>query len=349
MNKDNIIVISTFPNTLEKISFLQEQLYYFNRLKIPVLVISGCDVPAHLNYMIDYLIINKENERLDRDFTYKCIHDLKLKNTANLWIELPPVMLSIYTYSMNSTITKNIKLSLQMAKNLGYKNVFFTEDDNIFKDGSFDFIKKQFDILNEGTFKLCTVHGKLLYGCKMLFVTYFFANIDFFLEKFTIPHNKEDWYKSENIIKYGLNLSYEIFFYNIFANDIDKVLNIDDELQSLRSLNYIDDGKSTRATDEKWLLDNHMNVFVDKNKNKYLILINGSDKVRDQKEIKSYNVEVSFNDELPYNIIIKQTEFTLFGLNDDIKKVRLKVDNLLDKVIDTNYEVVKFNGLLHTI
>jgi len=29
MNKDNIIVISTFPNTLEKISFLQEQTLLF--------------------------------------------------------------------------------------------------------------------------------------------------------------------------------------------------------------------------------------------------------------------------------------------------------------------------------
>jgi len=348
MNKDNIIIISTFPNTLEKISFLQEQLYYFNKLKIPVLVISGCDVPAHLNHMIDYLIINKENERLERDFTYKCIHELKLKNTAHLWISIHPAMLSIYTHSMNSTITKNIKLSFKMAKHLGYKNVFFTEDDNIFKDGSFDFIKKQFNTLNEGTFKLCTAHGHLLYGCKMLYITYFFANIDFFLEKFTIPHDKEDWYKSENIIKYGLNLSYEIFFYNLFENDIDKVLNIYDELQNLRASNYVDDGKSTRATNENWLIDNFMNVFVDKDKNKFLVLLNRSNEVRDQKEKKSYNVEVYFNDDLPRNVLVKQTEYVFFGLNDNIKKVRLRVDGLLDKVIDTDYEIVKFNGLLHT-
>ena len=61
MVKNNIIIISTFPNTLEKISFLQEQLYYFSKLKIPILVISGCDIPAHLNFMIDYLIINNQS------------------------------------------------------------------------------------------------------------------------------------------------------------------------------------------------------------------------------------------------------------------------------------------------
>ena len=342
MVKNNIIIISTFPNTLEKISFLQEQLYYFSKLKIPILVISGCDIPAHLNFMIDYLIINKENEKIEKDFMYKCIHELNLDNTAVLWVNLHPVFLSVYTHSMNSTITKNIKLALKMAKNLGYKNVFFTEDDNVFKDGSFDFIKKQFDILNEEKIKLITARG-ILNGSDMLYITYFFANLDFILEKYTIPHDKKDWYIAENIIKYDLNKAYEILFYNLFKNDMDKFLNINDELIRLRESGHIDDGKSTRLTNEKWILDNIMNVFVDKNKNKYLILLNMSYQYGN----KEHRIQVYFDNNLSADKTIVPSEYFISELGHDVKQVRIKVDDVLDKTIDVDYELVKFNGLLH--
>jgi len=129
--------------------------------------------------MIDYLIINKENDQLGRDFIYKCVEELKLPNTVYPWISIDSGYLCIYTPSVNSTITKNIKLSLKTAKILGYKNVFFTEDDNIFKEGSFEFFKKQFEVLNENKYKLITGAGHLN-DINMLYITYFFTNIELF-------------------------------------------------------------------------------------------------------------------------------------------------------------------------
>jgi hypothetical protein len=345
MNKDNIIVISTFPNTLEKISFLQEQLYYFSKLKIPILVISGCDVPSHLNFMIDYLIINKENEQIGCDFIYKCIEELKLPNTAYPWISIDSSYLCIYTPSVNSTITKNIKLSLKTAQTLGYKNVFFTEDDNIFKDGSFEFVKKQFQILSEGQYKLITGAGSLD-NLRMLYITYFFTNIDFFLDRFIIPHEKEDWYNSDNIVRFKLNYAYECLFYDLFKNDMDKFLDITDDLAKFKANGDTDDGKAARMLNEMWLLNNFTNVFVDINKNKYIILSNQTSTLKDKKKEKNYHADIYINDVLFYSITLHPSHYQAYSLNNDVKHVRIKIDDVLDKTINVDYDIIKFNGLL---
>lgn len=345
MNKDNIIVISTFPNTLEKISFLQEQLYYFSKLKIPILVISGCDIPAHLNFMIDYLIINKENDQLGRDFIYKCVEELKLPNTVYPWISIDSGYLCIYTPSVNSTITKNIKLSLKTAKILGYKNVFFTEDDNIFKEGSFEFFKKQFEILNENKYKLITGAGHIN-NVNMLYITYFFTNIDFFLDRFIIPHEKEDWYDSENIIKFKLNYAYECLFYDLFKNDMDKFLDITDDLAKFKANGDTDDGKSVRLQNEMWILNNFINVFVDANKNKYIILSNKTNTLKDKKKERNYHIDTYIDDVYFDSITLRPSHYQVYGINNDVKRVRIKIDDLLDKTIDVDYDIVKFNGLL---
>ena len=345
MVKNNIIIISTFPNTLEKISFLQEQLYYFSKLKIPILVISGCDVPSHLNFMIDYLIINKENEQLGCDFIYKCVEELKLSNTVYPWISIDSAYLCIYTPSVNSTITKNIKLSMKTAKTLGYKNVFFTEDDNIFKEGSFEFLKKQFEILKENKYKLITGAGSID-NLNMLYITYFFTNIDFFLDRFIIPHEKEDWYNSDNIVRFKLNYAYECLFYDLFKNDMDKFLDITDDLAKFKASGDTDDGKAARMQNEMWLLNNFTNAFVDTNKNKYIILSNQTNTLNDKKKEKSYHADIYIDDVLFYSITLHPSYYQVYGLNNNVKHVRIKIDGLLDKTINVDYDIIKFNGLL---
>ena len=129
----DIIIINAYPNNEFKISLLEQQLFNFKQLGIKIMVVSGCDVPEKLRSSIDYLIINTDNIRIDKDHTYKCMFELKMKDTAYLHTLFHNCAYGIYDSHVNVTICKNIKLSFKMAQILGYKNAFYTEDDHIFK------------------------------------------------------------------------------------------------------------------------------------------------------------------------------------------------------------------------
>ena len=68
--RDNIIIINAFPSNDNKIKMLEEQISYLKKLNIPILVVSGCKVPENIVNEIDYLIINKDNEIIGKDFYY---------------------------------------------------------------------------------------------------------------------------------------------------------------------------------------------------------------------------------------------------------------------------------------
>lgn len=217
---DNIIITNAFPNNDKKILLLDEQISYLKQLNIPIMVISGCNVPEFIQKSIQYLIINTEDDIIGKDFFYLARQGGLYDVTANI-IESNFFRAQIYGENVNSTITKNIKLSFNLAKQLGYKTAFYTEDDNIWKTGSFFYINNLFDSINNNYYKMSGVLGVMLgVDTNMLFTTFFSADINYFCEHFILPENKQDWYDINQISKFKLHRPYEEVWFKLFENQI---------------------------------------------------------------------------------------------------------------------------------
>ena len=105
--RDNIIIINAFPSNDNKIKMLEEQISYLKKLNIPILVVSGCKVPENIVNEIDYLIINKDNEIIGKDFYYN-IYKSEIFDFTYDYISHNNDNIRYYWSNVNSTITKNI-------------------------------------------------------------------------------------------------------------------------------------------------------------------------------------------------------------------------------------------------
>ena len=224
-NKSDIIIINSFPANDDKILLLGEQVRELKKLNKPILLISGCPVPEFIQKNVDYLLINTENDILGQDWFYM----LRSNNIYDFGFDFSEIGnddVHFYSSNVNQTITKNIKLGFSLAKSLGYRNAFYTEDDNIWKSGSFDYINDNLNKLNHGNYIMAGVLAEQI-GLEepMMFTTFFFANIQYFTQKFIIPHDINDWYDLGNVKKFKLNKTYEIMFYNFFKNDLNYFYN----------------------------------------------------------------------------------------------------------------------------
>ena len=146
--RNDIVIINAFPNNEEKLMLLVEQLGFLTKLGKPILLISGCAVPEFIEKKVEYLFINTENEVIGKDYSYflskNGIHDFAFD-----FFENDTMRSDFYWSNVNCTIAKNIRLGFYLAKTLGYKYALYTEDDNIWKDGSFAYIEHNLNKLKQ--------------------------------------------------------------------------------------------------------------------------------------------------------------------------------------------------------
>jgi hypothetical protein len=348
MDKEKLIIINGYPNTLRKIEIVEKQLKYLKKLGYPILFVSGCKVPSSILDQVDYFILNTNNEPLGKDFTYNLLQ-LGHWDASFTFIDFGTSSADFYSEVPNNIITENIKLGFNLAKTLGYKSVFYTEDDNIFKDNALDFIKDNLDLIKKDQHKIITVIGpQVQSNFLMAFTTFFFANIDFFIKNFNIPTKKEDWYQPELISKYSLHKTYEGTFYDLLKNKLDLVLNIEPEFVKLHKQGYIEWGIVNRYQNEKYLIDNYFTVLPHLNGTKHLFLFNWSSYLIN--DIKSYNIKVYFDNKLvtePY--LATAGCWFIQSIPEEIQQVTLDIEGYGQKVLETSWEIIKYNGLLQEI
>jgi len=339
----NLIIINAYPNNDYKISLLDKQLSNFKELGVKILVVSGCDVPERLRSSIDYFILNTDNIRIDKDHTYKCINELKMHDTAYWFTTFHNCSYGVYGSHVNVTICKNIKLAFKMAQMLGYKNIFYTEDDNIFKPESFDLIRDCFYQLDTNQYKLMSVIGDLA-DDKCVYTTFFAANVDFLLEKFTIPDTKEAYYNTDNIFKYKLNKPFEVSFYHVLKDNLGEIKNIKTELEEMISQNKAEFNQSKRLDNIQWVYDNFAQVLLDKNKNKHCVVHNTSHIISERFR-ETFQVEVYLDDKFISMQTLSPAVGFYFMIGSDVKKVKVKFLNKFEREIDTDCESIKYNGI----
>lgn len=345
-NKSDIIIINSFPANDDKILLLGEQVRELKKLNKPILLISGCPVPEFIQKNVDYLLINTENDILGKDWFYM----LRSNNIYDFGFDFSEIGnddVHFYSSNVNQTITKNIKLGFSLAKSLGYRNAFYTEDDNIWKSGSFDYINDNLNKLNHGNYIMAGVLAEQI-GLEepMMFTTFFFANIQYFTQKFIIPHDINDWYDLGNVKKFKLNKTYEIMFYNFFKNDLNYFYNTHKQFNELlepKSSNILF-GLNDRRHSEKNLFNMFFTVLPDEKNNKTLMLLNRSDYLKTG--VKEYDCAIFYDDHFNVNVKLKVGEYYRAPINENIKKIKISVDGYGDIVLDCNIDSVLNNGLI---
>jgi len=346
-NKSDIIIINAFPSNNDKILLLGEQINSLRGIDKPILLISGCPVPEFIVKSVDYFLLNTENEIIGKDWSY-----FLRKNGVNDfgfdYSEIGADDVHFYSPNVNSTITKNIKLSFNLAKLLGYKNAFYTEDDNIWKRGSFDYINDNLNKLNGGYFKMAGVIAEQI-GLKepMIFTTFFFTNIDFFTEKFVLPHDVKDWYNLDNVLKFKLNKTYEILFYHFFNDELQYFYNTEKEFNQIlfSPTPNVLFGLNDRRHSEKNLLDTFFTILPNLENNKTLMLLNRSDYLKTGG--KDYDCLIYYNDNpTPTNLKLKPIEYFSVKLNDSVTKIKVSVIGYGDIILDCDINSVLNNGLI---
>ena len=345
----DVIIINAFPNNEQKISLLTNQVENLKKLNLPILIISGCQIPRHIIEQIDYYIINTDNERLEKDFSYK-INNMGVKGPVIEWVNYGDNGLYFHTTNVNCTIVSNIKKSFELAKSLGFKTALYTEDDNIFNENSFQFIYNTLRTLNETDKKIAGDKWFLkdvpALPYDIVHTTFFFSNIETLLDIFEIPSNKVDWYKDENILKYKLYKTLEGVFYELLEPHSDIFLDVRNELKVIEEENGILRNQITRYQNENFLIDNYMTILSDESDVKRLVLYNSSRYLVDGQ--KGYHVKVYHDDvfvyyvDLPYSNLIHLSE----PIPEHIKVIKLDVRDWGIKELLTDIELVKLNGYI---
>jgi hypothetical protein len=344
-NKSDIIIINAFPKDEGKILLLTEQLMYLKKLNKPILLVSGCPVPEFIENKVDYLIVNTENEIIGKDYSNYLrendIHDFAFDRISDSNREF-----WFYWSNVNSTITKNIKLGFNLAKLLGYETAFYTEDDNIWKDGSFEYINDNLNKLNEGVYKMSGIIGEQVgLGEPMIFTTFFFANVDYFYDTFTIPHNAEEWYDLNNIKNYKLSKTYETLFYHFFKKDLHIFYNTKTQFDELLEpkLIKIGLGLNDRRHSEKNLLNTFFTVLPTKNKEKMLVLLNRSDYLKTGG--KQYNATIYYDGVYNFKNTTNPMEYHIRLIPNEIKKIKIEIEGYGNIEIDCDLNSIVNNGL----
>jgi hypothetical protein len=339
--KKNIIIINTFPNTEIKQKLLTEQVNNFIKLGHPILLISGCDIPKHITDIVDFYFINKITEIIDKDFTHKLMESNLHPSTS--WFDIGDKTIFCYFPHCHSTIAQNIKIGFEIAKNLGYTTALYTEDDNIFKEGSFYLINDSFNKINNNEKKMCGVQWNVNYVYDIVYTTFFITDIIFLLDIFKIPTKKEEWYNIENITKYKLYKTFEGSFNDFLVPHINDFNNISQEVFLLEKEGELLTNTITRYQNEKFLMDVFMTILLGPETTKTLFLINQTHHLLDGQ--KTYTIKVYYDDNFEYDVILQSAEhFYINEIPNHVNNVKLIIDGYGEKILNTDIDIIIYNG-----
>ena len=342
--KDNIIIINAFPSNDNKIKMLEEQVSYLKKLNIPILIVSGCYVPKNIVSEVDYVLTNKDNEIIGKDFYYE-LYNNGIFDFPYDFTEYENSTIRHYWSNVNSTITKNIKLGFNLAKSLGYKSAFYTEDDNIWKYGSFDYIHENLSSLKKG-YKLSGVIGDL--GNKeypILFTTFMFADVEYMCENFTLPSEKDTWCDLNNVRKYKLNLAYEAVVFNLFKNQLNLINNTEQSFSRLvkDGGELMEWGINDRRHSEKNLIETFFTVIpTNINDDKILVLHNKSHYLKSGS--KDYEIKIYYDDVLIDTVNLQLYTYNVRPVIGNVKEIKLIIDGYGEKIIKCDH-TINYNGI----
>jgi len=343
----NAVLINAYPINEKKQQILERSVKNFKKLGLPIIVVSGCDIPPYISKDIDYYIINREKLVLNKSYLKTCSDLLGGPNDlACLTLNMNNLCAWVYYSNHNVTIARNTKLVFEFAKSIGFENVFYTEDDNVFNEESFESIRQHLEILNQNNgVKFISSWGTMVgTNTPMLFSCLFFSNISFFLDHFKIPTSVEEWYNPDTIIKYKLYRAYEESLHECFFPVKDQTHNYISEYVRLNESKACELNLASRYEELNWRVNTTFTVLKELNGSKLFFVA------------YNYVVNTSTNKEIHLRVVKDET--TIFDnvmgpycwYCEDVtnaNKISFYVNDSLVKDIDlTDIESIENNGTI---
>lgn len=183
-NKDELIILGTYPNLDSRVELTKSTILSLKPLGRKILLLSHYPVDEEIQRMVDYYIYDAHNPLCHHSYYTRFF-----RNTNDFNVE---VNINGLKYSNQSlTVLTNMFNGAKNAKNLGYKNFFYTTYDVILDDDDIPVVEKGFEEVSGGANaylgSLNTPFGKGIQTNGM------FYNVDFFLNTFDDVRNADDY------------------------------------------------------------------------------------------------------------------------------------------------------------
>jgi len=207
-----VILINAYPINDRKKNILKYQISNLKKLNLPIVLCSGCDLDQDVIDSVSYHFINKE--KILRPVSYQKEAFLNGETYVGcLCYTFGNRLIAAFENNVDPTIAKNTKLLFEKARELGFDNALYTEDDAIIDH--LNYYTENLNILNvsKDQIKMC------IPKCDknpILFTNSFFSDISFFLENFRNPISIEELNNPEIRKELMPFQIYERVFYRCF-------------------------------------------------------------------------------------------------------------------------------------
>ena len=204
---EEIIIVNSYVNSLQKEIVLRESLTQLKKLGKQILLMSNSIMTTDsILALCNYHIYNSENLLLPTE------------KSPVTWYADSKETVHLYNKGINLSIIRNINIALHFVKNLGFKKFIYLEYDNIFHDDDLILLDQMLDTLNEKKAFFCRFndYDQLAYETRI-----FSGDVDFFAHNIPLPKNYDEW---NNTYPYSTNTeTLEYIFPILFRDYIDHI------------------------------------------------------------------------------------------------------------------------------
>jgi len=179
---DEVIVITTYPDTLKRKTLTKDCIESFKKLGRKIILVSHYVVSEEIQNMVDFYIFDKNNLMIPHSF-----YDHFYNHTTKYDVQINISNLSLSNQSLAALI--NLFNGVKLAKELGFNKVMFITYDVILNDLDIPLIEDYFIKLDSGwNCCLSTMDTELGVGIE---TTSMLFNIEYFLNKIPDIRNGE--------------------------------------------------------------------------------------------------------------------------------------------------------------
>jgi hypothetical protein len=216
MIEEICFVISAHPSTEHRTSVLKECLESLSEIGVPRIVAAHCLPCEKIDHLCEHYVYDYENVYIEKEelievlnpgssHFYAKMESIQYRSQLNLFIAIGSHQFSAF---------KNMVNGANLAKERGFKYMFYTEGDNVFdKEDVLRNMDNYIESIKEGK-KGVFFRGHHS-GLNAISTLIYFVEIDFFLEKVRDLKTKAGWLQHAK--KIG-NSTAEKIFLDIFEN-----------------------------------------------------------------------------------------------------------------------------------
>ena len=207
MNK-NIFIIDTYPKTETQKKLLIECIHRLRMSNFDIMIVSHLPIPEDIQKLVDHYLYDSDNTFLPKE------------RTAFNWVNMGHLYVEIYNSGHLLAISRNMNLSLNFCKSLGYEFFYFMEYDILFSEND---LNKLIDLKN----KMISLNKKSILfepkdfrecGSPVYETLLFGGLVEPFLSLFTPPKNLSEW------DKINMGYTFELSFYEQLSKNSEELL-----------------------------------------------------------------------------------------------------------------------------